>query len=65
MDTLRAKLTQLEVLCLGETAVTDAAVEPLSKLTRLRSLDLTGTRVTPEGAARLKKALPECQISHP
>jgi hypothetical protein len=28
----------------------------------LRELDLTGTKVTPEGVADLKKALPACAI---
>jgi hypothetical protein len=42
--------------------VADAGLKHLHGLTSLRELDLTGTKVTPEGAAALHKALPKCKI---
>jgi hypothetical protein len=37
----------------------------LERLGNLRRLELTGTAVTAEGIARLKQALPNCQIVYP
>ena len=52
----------LEKLLLDHTAVSDGSVASLSRWTKLKSLDLTGTAITPEGLARLRKALPNCEI---
>jgi hypothetical protein len=42
--------------------VTDAGLEHLKNLTRLKELDLYDTKVTAAGVAELQKALPKCQI---
>jgi len=34
-------------------------------LTKLQSVDLTGTQVTYNGVAKLREALPKCQIFAP
>ena len=52
----------LEKLLLDHTAVSDGSVASLSRWTKLKSLDLTGTVITPEGLAKLRKALPNCEI---
>jgi len=63
-----AELTELPAmkrvksLMLNDTAVTDAGLAHLSRLTNLRGLDLRGTRVTEEGVAQLQRALPNCKI---
>ena len=38
--------------------VTDERARHLAQMKQLRQVDLTGTRVTDEGLARLRKALP-------
>lgn len=58
-------LTHLETLGLGGTRITDAGLPHLLGLTRLRSLWLDGTHVTDAGGARLRQALPKCQITGP
>lgn len=45
------------------TQITDAAVDQLAKLASLKELDVRDTRITDEGLAKLKSALPGCQIS--
>ena len=55
-------LTQLQILHLGGTNVTDSGMEYLKGLTQLQNLTLVGTMVTDEGVRRLKQALPECEI---
>jgi Leucine-rich repeat (LRR) protein len=55
-------LTQLSILWLDHTAVTDAGLEHLKGLTQLQTLDLSGTNVTDEGVKKLQQALPKCQI---
>jgi Flp pilus assembly protein TadD len=52
-------LTYLNLL---STPVTDASVEVLLKLTRLETVIVSGTKVTPEGVARLRKAVPSCRV---
>jgi hypothetical protein len=46
----------------ASTRVTDAGLEYLAGLTNLAELDLTGTAVTDEGVAKLRAALPQCNI---
>ncbi|RPI77935.1 MAG: hypothetical protein EHM42_13420 [Planctomycetaceae bacterium] len=48
-----AQLSQLEVLDLGETGVSDRGVARLAQLPHLRRLDLRGTRVTRQGLSAL------------
>ena len=56
-------LIALETLNLDNTHVSDAGLEYLKGLKSLKYLSLVNTQVTDAGAARLKKALPKCQIS--
>jgi serine/threonine protein kinase len=56
------ELKRLERLSLADTGATDASLTALRELTGLRELDLTGTKVTAEGAAALKVALPGCTV---
>ncbi len=57
-----AELKQLQKLSLAGSGVSDKALPPLGDLTNLRELDLTGTKVTASGIAKLKEALPNCKI---
>ena len=58
-------LTGLQLLGLGNTLVTDAGLVYVQRLTSLRVLGLHLTRVTDAGVARLRRALPNCQITEP
>jgi hypothetical protein len=55
-------MSRVRSLTLEGTSVTDAGLKCLAKLHRLQSVDLRNTRVTAEGAKRLKLALPNCKI---
>ncbi|MEO2015300.1 MAG: hypothetical protein ABGZ53_13100 [Fuerstiella sp.] len=55
-------ITGLKSLTLKRLPVTDAGIPALSKLKTLKRLNLWGTQVTMEGAAELRKALPDCDI---
>ena len=57
------KFENLEALTLIEAPITDASVPFISGFKKLKVLYITKTKVTPEGAAALKKALPECLIA--
>ena len=46
----------------SETAVSDAVVDTLSKLKKLKTLVITQTQVSPAGVEKLEKALPGCTI---
>ena len=56
-------LTNLKYLWLDGTAVTDLGLVHLSGLAKLNILFLGDTTVTHEGIKKLKKALPDCEIS--
>jgi sugar lactone lactonase YvrE len=58
-----AGLTALEELTLNSARVTDASIDSITKLTRLRELNIAGTRITPDGRAKLAKALPTTAIA--
>ena len=49
-------------LNLAETKVTDAGLAHLEGLKNLKSLYLWQTQVTPDGAEKLRQALPDCNI---
>lgn len=55
-------MSRVRSLTLEGTSVTDAGLKCLAKLRRLQNVDLRNTRVTAEGAKRLKRALPNCNI---
>jgi internalin A len=56
-------LKGLEYLNLNSTAVTDAGLRQFEGMSRLEFLNLGGCPgVTDEGVARLKQALPKCEI---
>ena len=57
-----AALANLQRLYLDHTAVSDVAA--LVGLQKLRVLDLTGTKVSQQDLAELRKKLPKCDI-HP
>ena len=52
-------LTRLD---LSGTNITDGHVESLSKLQTLQNLNVSDTAITPQGIARLRGALPKCEI---
>jgi hypothetical protein len=58
-----APLTDLRGLYLGNK-VTDAGLKELARFKKLERLLLGGSPVTEAGMAALRKALPECHISH-
>ena len=55
-------LPNLEVVQMHGPGTSDDDIEGFVALKRLKLLDLVNTRVTDEGVARLKKALPNCSI---
>lgn len=57
-----SRLRRLEFLHLDHSTLTDASIQPLSRMTGLRVLSIHGSQITPAGAARLKQALPRCQL---
>jgi len=58
------KLKSLKTLGLSGTRITDAGLEHLNGLKALTSLFALGTKVTDVGVAKLKRALPDCDIVH-
>ena len=60
-----AGLKTLERLSVCGPKVTDAGLEHLRGLTQLKECDVTYTSVTDAGAAKLRRALPNCEIRYP
>jgi hypothetical protein len=58
-------LSDLEVLDLAHSEVTDEGLEHVAKFGKLRVVDLRSTKVTPEGVTQLRNVLPQCKIIHP
>lgn len=57
------KLIDLEdMLDLSDTQVTDAGLQQLTHLKKLKHIDLRGTLVTEEGKNALRRALPEVRV---
>jgi hypothetical protein len=56
-------MKELQQLNLSKSQVTDAGLMHFEGLTNLEELNLQKTQVTAEGAARLQKALPKCQVT--
>ncbi len=59
-----AGLTSLQELCLNYTRVTDTGLVHLEGLTSLQRLNLKNTQITDAGVAKLREALPNCDIEH-
>jgi len=57
------KLTSLEILNLYGTAVTDAGLLHLADLRNLKKIYLWQTNVTPEGAGKLRAAVPGVEVN--
>ncbi len=57
-----ATMPNLGFLRLEATKVSDASVPTLASMKRLEELDVTGSRMTPGGVARLRKRMPFCNI---
>lgn len=51
------------LLLSGVAGITDAAVPHLAKLTKLRELNVTDSKISPAGLRELKRALPNCQVT--
>ena len=45
--------------------VSDTGLEHLTKFDKLIGLNLTQTKVTPDGVEKLRKALPKCAVTYP
>lgn len=54
--------TELQVLWLTHTKVSDAGLQQLRRFTELRYLRVYGTQVSEQGARRLRCALPNCEV---
>lgn len=54
--------TELNVLLVQKTAVTDAGLKPLEACKSLTLLSVENTKVTKVGVAALKKALPRLYV---
>jgi hypothetical protein len=59
-----AKISSLEFLHLGKTAVTDEGIQGLAKLTHLKDLILTNTALSKKGVAELQAKLPKTNIKY-
>ena len=57
-------LPRLMWLDLCDTQVTDAAIDSLANCRSLLTVLLDGTEVTDEGVARLREALPDCEVRY-
>jgi hypothetical protein len=58
-----AGLKGLKRLSLANTGLSDAGLKHLEGLAALEHLDLSGTKVTADGVAALKQALPKCEVT--
>lgn len=56
------KMNSLEILDLGDTAVTDKLLDDLAGMKSLKLLLVEGTRITPERVEQFRKARPDCRV---
>ena len=56
------ELKNLEHIVLDKTQVDDNGIEHLTSLKKLTRLDIRKTKITPLGIAKLKQALPHCDV---
>ena len=59
---LLLKMNSLEILDLGDTAVSDRLLNDLARMKSLKLLLVGGTRITPAGVEQFRKARPDCRI---
>jgi hypothetical protein len=52
----------LSTLYIESTALTDVGLGTMQKIKGLKLVRLHGTKVTAQGVAELRKALPECKV---
>lgn len=57
-----AKMPRLKGLSLWMTRLSDDTLDGLLKIKRLESVSVGETFVTPEGAERVRRALPDCKV---
>lgn len=57
-----SRMENLRELALSGTRITDASIAELGKMKGLQSLNVRWSSITPQGAERLRQALPECQV---
>ena len=58
-----ARMKQLTVLDLAETAITDRGMEKLQSMKELQKLYLSGSAVTGPGVEAFRRANPRCDVS--
>jgi hypothetical protein len=56
-------LPKLQYISATNLNITDAAFESFTKMTALRDLELSNTRVSREGIDRLRQAMPTCEVN--
>jgi hypothetical protein len=56
---LLAEISDLESLDVTNTEVSDAGIEHLKGLRHLNTLNHSGSRITPEGIAKLRRSIPQ------
>ena len=56
------KMNSLEILDLGDTAVTDKLLDDLAGMKSLKTLLVGGSKITPARVEQFRKARPDCQI---
>jgi len=56
------RIKSLEILDLRGTKATDACIESIRSMPRLKRLHVGGTAITPVGIEAIRKALPGCEI---
>ena len=55
-------MKSLEEVDLGDTSISDATLDQLEAMNRLKVLLVSGTKVTPERVERFRKARPDCRV---
>jgi hypothetical protein len=57
-----SSLTNLSILSIRDTRVTDAGLLQLTGLVHLQEISIGGTAITPEGKAELQQKLPGSRL---
>ena len=56
------ELPRVHALLLQDNPLTDGCVDTIAKLPALRTVDIHGTRITPDGVDRLHRLRPEVKV---